>query len=62
MDTLIDRIWLAMSTDDEDRDKQSQYLEDEYNKASEESKKAIDMCFIALCGWSLKTMLERQEK
>jgi len=36
-------------------------LEDEYITATDEAKKAIDRVFIALCGWSLKTLIEGQE-
>ena len=59
METLIDKIQEAMLTDDEDREKESAYLEREYTEASEAEKKRIDMCFIALCGWSLETLLKR---
>jgi hypothetical protein len=60
MVSLIDRIQEEMLSDDEDREKQSFYLKEAYENASEEAKKAIDWCFIALCGWSLKTLLEWQ--
>jgi hypothetical protein len=59
MSTLIDKVQDAMLSDDEDREKQSGYLEDCYNESNEAEKKRIDDCFIALCGWSLKTLLKR---
>ena len=59
MPTLIDKIQEEMLSDDEDREKQSGYLADCYNESSEAEKKRIDDCFIALCGWSLKTLLNR---
>ena len=58
--SLIDRVQEEMLADDEDREKQSDYLKEAYEDASENEKKAIDRCFIALCGWSLKTLLEWQ--
>ena len=42
--TVIGRVQQAMLTDDEDREKQSQYLADCYNEASEEAKQRIDDC------------------
>jgi hypothetical protein len=60
-DTLIDRIEHEMLTDDEDREKESAYLEAAYQDASDEAKQAIDNCFIALCGWELQTMIDRQK-
>lgn len=60
--SLIDHIQEEMLADDEDREKQSEYLKEAYEDASEKEKKSIDRCFIALCGWSLKTLLEWQER
>ena len=59
MSTLIDKIQEAMLSDDEDREKQSDYLKDCYSESSKAEKKRIDECFIALCGWSLKTLMEQ---
>ena len=50
-----------MSTDADGNEKQAQIMEDEYMDATEDQKKAIDRVFIALCGWSLKTLIEGQE-
>jgi hypothetical protein len=57
--TLIDTIQEEMLSDDEDREKQSEYLERCYSESSEAEKKRIDDCFISLCGWSLETLLKR---
>jgi len=57
--TLIDIIEREMSTDDADRQKESDYLRDYYSESSEAEKKRIDLCFMALCGWSLETLLKR---
>jgi len=58
MSTLIDRIQEEMLSDDEDREEQSEWLEEYYNQSSKEEKDRIDLCFIALCGWSLETLLK----
>ena len=58
---IIDKIHCAISLDEDGNDKQAQILEDEYMTATDEAKKAIDRVFIALCGWSLKTLIEGQE-
>ena len=50
-----------MSTDADGNEKQAQIMEDEYMDATEDQKKAIDRVFIALCGWSLKTLVEGHE-
>jgi hypothetical protein len=59
MKTLIDRIEEAMRSDDADREKQSDYLAGYYGEADDEEKRLIDLCFIALCGWSLNRFLQR---
>ena len=60
--TLIDSIQEEMLSDDDNRERQSDYLKEAYEDASENEKKAIDRCFTALCGWSLKTLLEWQKE
>jgi hypothetical protein len=60
--TLIDRVEQAMQTDDEDREKQSGYLADCYNEATTAGKRLIDECFIALCGWSLKSLIDGENE
>lgn len=59
MDTLIDKIQEEMNSDTEDREEQSEYLKDYYNESTDEQKKRIDLCFMALCGWELKTLIEK---
>ena len=59
MPTLIDKIQEEMLSDDEDREEQSEELAAAYQQASDEAKEAIDRSFIALCGWSLKTLLRQ---
>jgi hypothetical protein len=58
---LIEKVFEAMSTDGDGNDKQAQYMENEYMDATEDQKNAIDRVFIALCGWSLKTLIEGHE-
>lgn len=55
---IIEKVYEAMSTDSDGNEKQAQIMENEYMDATEDQKKAIDRVFIALCGWSLKTLLE----
>jgi len=58
---LIEKVYKEMSTDADGNEKQAQIMEDEYMDATEDQKKAIDRVFIALCGWSLKTLIEGHE-
>jgi hypothetical protein len=55
---LIAKVYKEMTSDDSGNDKQADILRYEYMKATEDQKKAIDRVFIALCGWSLKTIIE----
>ncbi len=59
--SLIEKVYNEMSTDADGNEKQAQIMEDEYMDATEDQKKAIDRVFIALCGWSLKTLIEGHE-
>jgi len=56
--SLIEKVYNEMSTDADGNEKQAQIMENEYMDATEDQKKAIDRVFIALCGWSLKTLIE----
>jgi len=58
---LIEKVYNEMSTDADGNEKQVQIMEDEYIDATKDQKKAIDRVFIALCGWSLKTLIEGHE-
>ena len=58
---LIEKLYEAMSTDGDGNDKQAQIAENEYMDATEDQRKAIDRVFIALCGYSLKTLIEGHE-
>ena len=58
---LITKIYKEMTTDMDGNDKQAGILEDEYKEATVDQQKAIDRVFIALCGWSLKTLIEGNE-
>ena len=58
---LIEKVFEEMSTDADGNEKQAGIMEDEYMDATEDQKKAIDRVFIALCGWSLKTLIEGHE-
>ena len=55
---LIEKIYEEMSTDSDGNDKQAEILQNEYAEATIDQQTAIDRVFIALCGWSLKTLIE----
>ena len=58
---LIEKIFEEMSTDSDGNDSQAEILQNEYTTATVDQQKAIDRVFIALCGWSLKTLIEGHE-
>jgi hypothetical protein len=55
---LIEKVYNEMSTDGDGNDKQAAIMEDEYMDAPVDQQKAIDRIFIALCGWSLRTLIK----
>jgi hypothetical protein len=55
---IIEKVFEEMSTDADGNDKQAEILKNEYKHASLDQQKAIDRVFIALCGWSLKTLIK----
>jgi len=55
---LIEKIYEEISTNSDGNDKQAEILQNEYAEARVDQQKAIDRVFIALCGWSLKTLIE----
>jgi hypothetical protein len=55
---VIEKVFEEMSTDADGNDKQAQILKNEYKSASLDQQKAIDRVFIALCGWSLRTLIK----
>ena len=58
---LIEKIYEEMTTDSDGGDKQAEILQNEYIAATVDQQRAIDRIFIALCGWSLKTLIEGHE-
>jgi hypothetical protein len=58
---LIEKVFAEMSTDADGNEKQAAIMEDEYMDATVDQQKAIDRVFIALCGWSLKTLIKGHE-
>jgi|RhiMetdeSRZDD1v2_1073273.scaffolds.fasta_scaffold30584_9 hypothetical protein len=58
---IIEKVYEAMSSDTDGNNTQAEILENEYMDATADQQKAIDRVFIALCGWSLKTLIEGQE-
>ena len=58
---LIEKVFKEMSTDADGNGRQAQIMENEYMDATVDQQKVIDRVFIALCGWSLKTLIEGHE-
>ena len=58
---LIGKIYEEMATDCDSDDNQAGILQDEYTATTVDQQKAIDRVFIALCGWSLKTLIGGHE-
>jgi hypothetical protein len=56
---LVAHISKAMFSDDDD---QSDMLAAVYLSANQAEKEVLDRAFICLCGWSLKTMMNKCEK
>lgn len=57
MTTIIERVFDAMSTDAEDLEEQSLRLKSAYLSHDDKGREAIDRAFIALCGYSLDTII-----
>ena len=57
----IEHLFRAYRLSDDDIMIMAEIMEQEYIDATEDQKKAIDRVFIALCGWSLKTLIEGHE-
>ena len=55
---LIEKVFEEMSTDADGNEKQAEIMKREYMDATVDQQKAIDRVFIAMCGWSLKTLIE----
>ena len=56
---LIERITKLILSDDECTEKQSDILKNTYEDATPEAQAAIDDALICICGYSLKTLLDR---
>lgn len=59
MSNLIETIRDEMNDDSEDWDDQSDYLRRAYESANPDQRDKLDEAFIALCGWSLTTLIGR---
>jgi hypothetical protein len=55
---IIEKVYKEIGTDADGNDKQAEILKEEYMQATQDQQKAIDRVFIALCGWSLRTLLK----
>lgn len=56
---LVAQVSKAMFSDDDD---QSEMLANLYTEANQAEKDLLDRAFICLCGWSLKTLMDRCEQ
>jgi hypothetical protein len=56
---LIDVFSNAFYSDDQSPEKASEYIINQYNMASQETRDAIDMTMIALCGYSITSLAEQ---
>jgi predicted transcriptional regulator len=54
---LINAVEDAMSSDDADRDRQSEKLDTLYSEATDVERAVLDKAFVCLCGWTLKTLI-----
>lgn len=57
---IRDQVLENIETDDSYNKSQDYIISMEYDCANTAQKKVIDKIFIALCGYSLKTMIERR--
>ena len=55
---LIEKVFEEMSTDGDGNEAEAEIMERQYLNATEDQQKAIDRVFIALCGWSLRTLIK----
>ena len=56
--SLVARVSKAMYSDDDD---QSEMLADIYLTSNPTEKDVLDRAFICLCGWSLRTLMDKCE-
>ena len=60
-DNLIETVLELMQSDDENTDKQSRILTSIYNCQDSLGQQTLDSAFIALCGYSLDTLINHRE-
>jgi len=60
--TLIDRIQLAIEADDTARQWFSKHVIRTYNEADAIEKGKIDIIFVALCGFPLANLIEKDSQ
>jgi len=59
MKNLIELITNSILTDEDDIQEQSEIATEIYLSSTPEEKEQIDKMFIAICGWSIKTLLDK---
>lgn len=61
MTTLIEFIKSEIETDDSDSEQQSELLKSKYLNASAKEQEKMDEVTTCLCGWTLRTLIEKVE-
>lgn len=59
---LIEKIFSEMQNDDSDMAKESEVLLRFYNSGCPEYRAGMDMLCICLCGWTVKTLIDKMNK
>ena len=54
---IVEKILESIETDDSNTESESETIQLLYESATDKEKQKIDMIFISLCGWSLKTLI-----
>lgn len=56
---IISYVTDAILSDDDNQNKNNTRIQNSYRDANEVQRAIIDDIFISLCGWSMKTIIER---
>ncbi len=59
---LIEQVYDLIVSDEENTDKQSLYMRQEYDTATAEERKVVDSIFICLCGYGLGSIINGEAK
>jgi hypothetical protein len=59
---LVEKIFEQMELDDDDWEEQSEILLETWREASEDRRRVIDEVLVALCGWTMKSLIRMTPK